>query len=197
MNGNNLDDDENDITLTDFSNIQPDRCSSPSTYKKLGIQSNGSADLIEPVAGPSSQSTPSIHSGSAGDLSLSSPSHTISQISNSHHHPPPPPLPVTNHRLEAASTSNGINRTVPDVLGSSPSSPTSLTSSIPLSSSSSQQTSAPTPPLQVAPPPAAPSSSYVKWTTLVPDMKTGDAGGVLENGSRQSPYCQVGILLDS
>lgn len=58
-------------------------------------------------------------------------------------------------------------------------------------------------PLPVASPPppvaaAPPSSSYVKWTTLVPDMKTGDAGGVLENGSRQPPYCQVGmILLDS
>ncbi|CAL8084255.1 unnamed protein product [Orchesella dallaii] len=179
-NGGSMEDEEHDIGLAEFNNIHQDRCSSPA-YKKLGALANGGCVVsMEPTPGPSTRTSPSI----------SAPSVPPTQRSSQ-------PQPPSSLKIEPSSplTCNGINGSVPDVLGSSPSSPTSQN---PISSSSSLN--APSPPPPAAPPVApapAQNSSYVKWTTLVPDMRTGDAGGIIENGNRQSPYCQVGILLDS
>lgn len=148
------DSDSSDIRLSDFTSLPPDRCSSPTAYKKVGVHPNGTAVILD---SPKPSTPPS--------SSESSPSH--SQLSNHlpNHHPPP----KLNGHLP------------PDVL--TPSSPTSSLNPV---------FSRPPPVSPPIAPPAA-SSSYVKWTTFVPDMKTGEA----PHESRQSPYCQVGILLDS
>lgn len=45
--------------------------------------------------------------------------------------------------------------------------------------------------------PPPPSSSYVTWTQLGMECKNGDTSLGIGDNSRRSPYCQVGILLDS